>query len=271
MPCTFSVPITWRNFGPSSWSVYAAAGVMVALAEYGAHQSRRGCLRCFRCPVDKTVNHALRRLLQGVEAQKGHGNASLSSSVSQRNELYPQHGRKRRANFDREYADSEIRDDDAKRQVEVRYNHAVEDGTTATRSRALQHRVNSRGGRQANMLRVDCLLEADRPAAGQRLIRMYRERQTVPAIGQMLRSRQVGTVPTDAGRCLAVAQLTHDIAREPFFNVDLDVLVRKLSHEGSKIFQQRFRNRGSSRDQPPLALDPSVERQQVIGDAVYLE
>ena len=75
------------------------------------------------------------------------------------------------------------------------------------------------------MLVVERLLEAQRLAAGERMVGMDREPEPVLAIGQVLEAFEVDRVPADADRGQAVAQMADDVARLPLLDVDLDVAV----------------------------------------------
>ena len=69
-------------------------------------------------------------------------------------------------------------------------------------------RVAARG----DVLVVERLLEAQRLAAGERMVGMDREPEPVLAIGQVLETLEIDRVPAHADRGQAVAQMADDVA-----------------------------------------------------------
>ena len=126
-------------------------------------------------------------------------------------------------------------------------------------------------GVQPDVLVVQRLLEAQRLATRERMVRMDRQRQPVVAVGAVLEAVPVDMVPGHADRRAALAQMAHQFVREAFLDVDLDVAVGRLAHERRDVVEQRLGDRRDRRDQSHATLDAAAERCDVARDAVHRE
>ena len=184
--------------------------------------------------------------------------AALCPGIVDRDQLDVRAGAAAPRDLERHDADAEVGGDDAQRRVEAGDDDPVGDRAAGARGGALQHRVHGGGGRQADVVEGERLLEADRGASGERVAGVDRERQPVAPVGAMREALEVDVVPADAERRVAVAHLANEVARNALLDVDLDVLVAGLAHERCDVVEQRLGDRRGGRDQAHMAVDAAA-------------
>jgi hypothetical protein len=85
---------------------------------------------------------------------------------------------------------------------------------------------------------VQGLFEAQRFSAGERVIRMDRQRQSIVAVGAVLQAFEVDAVPAHPHRRRAFPDLSNEVARETLLDIDLDVAVGRIAHERGDVVEQ---------------------------------
>ena len=124
---------------------------------------------------------------------------------------------------------------------------------------------------QPDVIVVQRLLEAQRLATRERMVRMDRQSQPVVPVWAVFKAVPIDVIPDHADRRAALAQVAYQLVREAFLDVDLDVAVGRLAHERRDVVEQRFGNRRDRRNQPHATLDAAVERRDVARDAIHRE